>query len=160
MFHSAIADAIRDRLLADNGSGGLVGSGGPLGTDRIFSIARLAGATTRPFAVIGLASQCDPSFGRGGWAVTVTITVYGDHQNQIDTIWTAVDRIIGNAYAANPPVPTFGLHGWVPSALSVSGYTVTLSGPVQHVSTDTSLADDNSATASIVFSTRVNVSPA
>ncbi len=159
MFHSVIADAIRDRLLADNGTGGLVGTGGPLGTDRIFSIARLAGATTRPFAVIGLATQFDGTLARGAWDVNVTITVYADHQSQIDTAWTAVDRIIGNAYAASDSVPTIGLHGWIPSALTVSGYTVTLSG-FQHVTTDTTLADDNTATASIVFKSRVNVSPA
>ena len=93
--------------------------------------------------MVGLSTAFDGTLARGAWDVNVTVTVYGDHQNQIDTTWTAADRIIGNAYAASDSVPTYGLHAWLPSALTVSGYTVTLSG-FQHVSTDTVLADDNS----------------
>jgi hypothetical protein len=159
MFHSAVIDAVRDRLLADNGTGGIGGTGTPL-PGGVFSIARLAGATVRPFAVLGLSSQFDGSLARGGWNLTVTVTVYAEHQSQLDTAWTAIDRIVGNAYAASDSVPTYGIHGWTPSALTVSGYTVTLSGPIQHVSTDTALGDDNIATVTAVFQTRVNVSPA
>lgn len=155
MFHSAVIDAIRDRLLSDTGTGGIAGTGTPL-PGGVFSIARVAGATARPFAVVSLSTVKDATFARGGWDVSFTVTIYADHQNQIDTAWTAADRIMGNAYASVPPVPTFGLDGWTPSALSVSGYTVTLS-DVQHVSTTTNPIDETTATVSLEFKTRVNV---
>lgn len=158
MFLSAVVDAVRDRLLADNGTGGIGGSGTPL-PGGVFSVARLAGATSTPFAVIGVRSTQDATFGRGRWNLAFTITIHTDHQNGIDTALTAHDRIIGNFFASAPVSSSFGLHGWAPTSdLSVSGYTVNL-GEFRHVETDTPLLDDNKAAVVLTFESAVNVSP-
>jgi len=123
MFFSALIAKIRDRLLADNGSGGLGGSGTPL-PGGINSVIPVAGTIQRPYATIMVDNAPASGFARGSFECTVSITVWANHQNQVDTAWNAVDRIFGDWFATNPPASTRGLHGWKIGSITVTGFTV------------------------------------
>lgn len=141
MFFSVFVKKIRDRLLADNGSGGLGGSGTPL-PGGINPVIPVAGTITRPYAVVMVDDTPVGGFVRGSFEKSITITIFANHQNQVDTAWNAVDRIFGDWYATNPPASTRGLHGWKIGSITVSGFTVS-AGEVLYAGTSHQIIDDN-----------------
>lgn len=157
MFFSQVTDAVRDRLLADSGSGGLGGSGTPL-TGGIVNTIPTAGSQSYPYAVISAELPENKSaFVRGMYEILVSVTVYGDHQSSIPAMWNAVDRIVGDFHATNPPASTRGLHGWTIGTLTATGFTVKGSQLILVSTSPIQLIDDSKASITTTYRTTLTV---
>jgi hypothetical protein len=157
MFFSAVTDAVRDRLLADTGSGKLVGTGGIL-AGGIANTIPVAGSQAYPVAIISAELPANQSaFVRGMFDVAISVTVYGNHQTQIPAMWNAVDRIFGDWFATNPPATTRGLHGWNMGTLTVSGFTVNGSQLILVSTSPIQLIDDDKASITTTYKATLSV---
>lgn len=137
MSHSAVSEAVRTRLLADNsGTGNLVGI---VGTNikQLRGPLRNQGAFVSPYIVISSSSagRSNATQGSDGAEVTIEVHCIDDATSGVDNLDSMFNRIFGDAMktAANNRVPTYGLerhplvldtnisHGWLGGVLVWAG---------------------------------------
>lgn len=105
-----LASAIRDRIRADTGTGGLfnVTTGILRNSDVLYG----TGQVERVFPYVTFdveATQAD-GFGHDHMLVTVTLHIVDDRNNGIGNCATIIDRVYGDAVTQPSDVPSFGLH--------------------------------------------------
>jgi hypothetical protein len=99
-----VAKAIKARLEADAGTGGLFNVGTPLLTGCYYTNGTL-GAANFAYAVITTDSNKSSHMGGDGWMVNWTITVYDAAGNGEGTLWPVARRLNGPGTSG----PSYGL---------------------------------------------------
>lgn len=105
-----VAQAIKTRLEADTGTGGLFNAGSAYKLSAVYTKQGGNGATLFPYAVIEpLTANDDSAMWSMNAVVEWTITVYDDAANGEAKLWPILNRILGDAILQSSQRPSYGL---------------------------------------------------
>lgn len=132
MNSSSLLQAVYDRLRADTGSGGLLGT--PALVGGVYVVRAPDSATlTLPYIVIDIAGMShSDSFSADYTEWEFRTHVFASYISGIAGVQTVTNRVYGDAVAQPSRVPSYGLHRHVLVPAAVSGFTHSATG-ITHI---------------------------